>query len=63
MKWTIKTLRINKGLRQSDLATALNVNRKTVGAWENGKLMPRWDKIDAICDFFGVNYDDIKWKP
>lgn len=63
MKLTLKALRINKGLLQSDVAAALNVNRKTVGAWENGTLMPRWDKIDAICEFYGVSFDDIRWKP
>ena len=63
MKWTLRTLRVNKGLLQTDVALALGVNRKTIGAWEAGTSMPRWDKIDAICDFFGVAYDDIKWKP
>ena len=62
MKWTIRALRVNKGLRQTDLALALNVDRKTIGAWESGSAMPRWDKIDAICGFFGVTYDDIQWK-
>ena len=63
MKYTLKQLRVGKNLKQTDLALELNVNRKTISAWESGKLMPRWDKIDAICDFFGVSYDDIKWKP
>lgn len=63
MKYTLKQLRVGKNLKQTDLAMELNVNRKTIGAWESGKLMPRWDKIDAICAFFGVSYDDIKWKP
>ena len=63
MKWTLRALRINKGLRQSDLARILKVNRKTIGAWEQGISLPAVDKIDAICEFFGVSYDDIVWKP
>ena len=63
MKLTLKALRINKGLRQSDLAGMLNVNRKTIGAWEQGTSYPAVDKIDAICEIFGVSYDDIEWKP
>lgn len=63
MQLTLKTLRINKGLRQTDMATALNVNRKTISAWEQGKSLPAVDMIDAICELFGVSYDDIKWKP
>lgn len=62
MKFTLKALRINKGLSQTDTATALGVNRKTVSAWESGKSMPTVDKIDAICTLYGVSYDDIKWK-
>lgn len=63
MKLTLKTLRINKGLRQVDMAVALGVNRKTVAAWEKGESLPAVDKIDAICELFSVSYDDIKWKP
>lgn len=62
MQWTLKTLRINKGLRQTDMAAELKVNRKTISAWEKGKSLPAVDMIDAICDLFGVGYDDIKWK-
>lgn len=62
MKPTLKMLRIGKGLRQTDLAVALGVNRKTIAAWESGTSLPTVDKIDAICEFFAVSYDDIKWK-
>ena len=63
MKYTLKMLRIGKNLLQTDVANALNVNRKTVSAWEQGKSLPTVDKIDAICELFEVCYDDIKWKP
>ena len=63
MKFTLKMLRVSKNLKQTDVAIALNVNRKTVSAWEQGKSLPTVDKIDAICEFYGVSYNDIKWKP
>lgn len=63
MKYTLKQLRVGKFLTQTDVAVALNVNRKTISAWEKGKYLPSVDMIDAICDFFGVSYDDIKWRP
>lgn len=63
MKYTLKMLRIGKNLLQTDVANRLNVNRKTVSAWEQGKSLPTVDKIDAICELFGVSYDDIQWKP
>ena len=63
MQYTLKQLRVGKNLRQTDVATALNVNRKTISAWEKGKSLPAVDMIDAICEFYGVSYDNIKWKP
>ena len=63
MKYTLKQLRVGKLLKQTDVASALKVNRKTISAWENGRFLPSVDMIDAICDFYGVSYDDIKWKP
>lgn len=63
MQITLKALRVSKDLRQEDVGKALNVNRKTVAAWENGVSLPTVTKIDAICEFYGVRYDDIKWKP
>ena len=63
MKYTLKMLRVGKGLKQTDVALALKVNRKTVSAWEQGKYLPAVDMIDAICEFYGVRYDDIKWRP
>lgn len=63
MKYTLKMLRVGKGLKQTDLALVFDVNRKTIGAWEKGKSLPAVDMIDAICEFFGVSYDDIQWRP
>lgn len=63
MKMTLKALRVTNGMLQTEMANALNVNRKTISAWESGKHLPTVDKIDAICALFGVSYDDIKWKP
>lgn len=59
---TLKAARINKGLRQTDVAVALGVDRKTVSSWEKGKSMPNASKIPGICDVLGVAYDNIKWK-
>ena len=61
MRLSLKAARTNAGLRQIDMAVALGVSKKTIGAWENGKSMPTADKIDAICALLGVSYDDIRW--
>lgn len=59
---SIKAWRVNKGLRQTDLAVELGVTRKTVASWEQGKAYPKADKIDGICKVLGIGYDNIKWK-
>ena len=62
MQLSLKALRHNAKLKQTDVAVRLKVSRKTVGAWESGKTTPPVDKIDAICALYGVSYDDIRWR-
>jgi len=62
MQVSLKAARINAGLKQTDLALELNVNRKTISSWESGKSMPTADKVDSICAILGRSYDEIKWK-
>lgn len=61
MQITLKAARHNKGLKQIEMAKALHVSKKTIGAWENGKALPKADKIDEICQLLEVSYDNIKW--
>ena len=63
MRVSLKAARVNKGLRQTDVATHLNVTRGTVWRWENGKSLPTADLIEPLCQLLDVTYDDIKWKP
>lgn len=62
MSMTLKAARYNAGLTQEAMAMELNVTKKTVASWENGKTMPKADKIDAICKLLNVSYDNIRWK-
>jgi DNA-binding XRE family transcriptional regulator len=62
MQVSLKSARVNKGLRQVDVANALKVDRKTVGSWERGTTMPNAKLIDPLCTLLGVDYDNIKWK-
>ena len=61
MRITLAAARINKGLTQAQAAKALNVSKKTLWSWENGKTIPKIDKIDAICTLYGVTYENIIW--
>ena len=62
MQISLKAARIDAGLKQTDMAIKLDVNRKTISSWESGQSMPTADKIDAIGAVLGRNYDDIKWR-
>lgn len=62
MRVSLKAARVDKNLTQTDMAKALNVTKKTVGAWESGKSMPKADKIEQICILLGRTYDEIRWK-
>lgn len=62
MRISLKAARINANLTQEELAAAVNVNKKTVAAWENGKSLPKADKIDEICQAVNMPYDNIQWQ-
>ena len=62
MRISLKAARVNKGMTQKEVATALRTTKKTIGAWESGKTMPKLNKIEAICALYDVKYDDIQWR-
>lgn len=59
---TMKAARINRNMTQEEVAEKLNVTKKTVSSWENGRTLPGLDKIEAICELYGLSYDDIQWR-
>lgn len=58
-KLSLKAARVNAGLGQKQAAKALNVSNKTLSNWENGKSIPKADKIVLICDLYQTDYNDI----
>lgn len=63
MSMSLKAARVDVGLTQQDLADMVNVNKKTIISWENGRSFPDADKIGLICKAVGRNYDEIRWRP
>lgn len=55
----ITNLLIEHDKSQQDLANALNVSKSTVSTWTNGKRIPRMDKVNMMCSFFGVERSAI----
>lgn len=58
-KLTLKAARVNAGFAQKQAAKELKVSNKTLSNWENGKAIPKADKISLICKLYRMNYDDI----
>ena len=54
----IANFRKEKGVKQEELASALNVSAQAVSKWENGGT-PDIEHIPAIADFFGVTTDEL----
>lgn len=53
----LKKLRENKDLKQEDIARMMNVDRSTVGKWENGSSKPDYEKMIKLADFYNVTVD------
>lgn len=48
---------------QADLARYLNVSTATTANWCSGKIMPRVDKIQSICNWMIIEKSDLLDKP
>ena len=53
----IKEARLNKGLSQKDLASALSVPANTLSNWENGKREPDHATLVKLADILNVTTD------
>ena len=55
----IKSLRIEAGLSQKDLAKMLNIARETMTGYEVGRSEPDVQTIRKICVFLNVSADEL----
>lgn len=51
----LKSLRLNKRMKQSDLAKQLHIKNTTISNWEKGISKPDYDTICALCTIFDVD--------
>lgn len=56
---TLKAARVNAGLTQLAAAEKLNVSVATLKNWESGKTFPKQPHIEALCELYGVSYDNL----
>ncbi len=55
----IINLRKSKGLTQEKFAEILKIKRSTLGAYEEGRSLPRIKEFLEMCDLFKVNPKDF----
>ncbi|MDD3919819.1 MAG: helix-turn-helix transcriptional regulator [Eubacteriales bacterium] len=59
MKNRLEALRKERGIRQEELAAALEVSRQTIGSLENGRYNPSILLAFKIAAYFGVHIEDV----
>lgn len=59
MKNRLEELRKQHGIRQEELAEALEVSRQTIGSLENGRYNPSILLAFKIARFFGLTIEEI----
>lgn len=60
MKMTMKSARINAGIKnQEEASKLLNVSKDTISKWERGLCLPNIKYIPIIEKVYGVSYNDI----
>lgn len=59
MKNRLEEIRKARGIKQEDLAFALEVSRQTIGSLENGRYNPSIMLAFKIARYFGMSIEEI----
>ena len=59
MKNRLEEIRKSRGIRQDELAHALEVSRQTIGSLENGRYNPSIILAFKIARYFDMKIEDI----
>ncbi len=59
MKNRLEEIRKQRGIRQEELADALEVSRQTIGSLENGRYNPSILLAFKIARYFGMTIEEI----
>lgn len=55
----LNALRQTKQLTQKQLAKILDVDQRTISAWEKGVCEPSFQMLSKICEIFDETFDNI----
>lgn len=60
---TVRNLRKQKRIFQTELAKILHVSQQTITAWETGKAEPSSSAVSNLADYFNVTTDYLLGRP
>ncbi|MBQ7977848.1 MAG: helix-turn-helix transcriptional regulator [Clostridia bacterium] len=55
--FNLKSLRLEKGIGQVELAKQIGVSKGIISLWENGLREPKISALISIAQFFSVSID------
>ncbi len=55
----LKSLRLSKKLTQTQLAKLLNVDQRTISAWEKSICEPSYQNLAKLCEIFDETFDGL----
>lgn len=55
----LKRLAYESDKTPAEIARDLGMNKSTLSSWMNGHRIPKMDKIDMLCRYFGCDREDI----
>ncbi len=58
---TLKALRVNQNLKQSEASEKLGITEETLRRWENAETFPNVKQIKAIEKLYKTSYDEINF--
>ena len=59
----LRKLRLNKDIRQAELAKHLGITEQAYSAYERGLRIPRDETKLKIAELYGLTVDDIFFRP
>lgn len=59
MKNRLEEIRKERGIKQEELAAALEVSRQTIGSFENGRYNPSITLAFKLARYFNMSIEDI----
>ena len=55
----LKNLRISAGMTQKQLACLMEVDQRTISAWEKSICQPSFELLAKLCEIFDETFDGI----